>query len=199
MAAGISTRNRATMEKSSLFVEVEGLCGAKGYPLRTPRLKDTVLDAHTREPITVITERYLGGLRFFRRWSQPGHNQKLAHLIPEIRVERSHLMFCTNYHKINITTGYYMVSRARSLRNLLVSGNECGRVFPAGVGPGSPSRDAANWLPSRFSLSVETRRRYGWLRMMVFPGARLFPSPNLVPFGRVAARERQGALSRRAW
>ena len=90
-------------------------------------------------------------------------------------------------------------SRARSLRNLLVSGNECGRVFPAGVGPGSPSRDAANWLPSRFSLSVETRRRYGWLRMMVFPGARLFPSPNLVPFGRVAARERQGALSRRAW
>ncbi|CAN0157096.1 unnamed protein product, partial [Ascophyllum nodosum] len=57
-------------------------------------------------------------------------------------------------------------SRARSLRNLLVSGNECGRVFPAGVGPGSPSRDAANWLPSRFSLSVETRRRYGWLRMM---------------------------------
>ena len=84
-------------------------------------------------------------------------------------------------------------------RNLLVSGNECGRVFPAGVGPGSPSRDAANWLPSRFSLSVETRRRYGWLRMMVFPGARLFPSPNLGPFGRVAARERQGALSRRAW
>ena len=92
-----------------------------------------------------------------------------------------------------------LYSRARSLRNLLVSGNECGRVFPAGVGPGSPSRDAANWLPSRFSLSVETRRRYGWLRMMVFPGARLFPSPNLVPFGRVAARERQGALSRRAW
>ena len=92
-----------------------------------------------------------------------------------------------------------LVYRARSLRNLLVSGNECGRVFPAGVGPGSPSRDAANWLPSRFSLSVETRRRYGWLRMMVFPGARLFPSPNLGPFGRVAARERQGALSRRAW
>ena len=95
MAAGISTRNRATMEKSSLFVEVESLCGATGYPLRTPRLEDTVLDAHTREPIMVITERYLGVLRFFCRWSQPGHNQKSAHLIPEIRVERSHLMFCT--------------------------------------------------------------------------------------------------------
>ena len=33
--------------------------------------------------------------------------------------------------------------RALSLRNL-VSGYESGRVFPAGVGPGSPSRDAAN-------------------------------------------------------
>ena len=105
MDAGISTRNRATVGKSSLFVEVESLCGATGYPLRTPRLEDTVLDAHTREPITVVTERYLGVLRFCR-WSQPGHNQKLAHLISEIRVERSHLMFCTNCHKIDITTGY---------------------------------------------------------------------------------------------
>ena len=105
MVAGVSTRNRATMEKSSLFVEVESLCGATGYPLRTPRLEDTVLDAHTREPITVITGRYLGVLRFCR-WSQPGHDQKLAHLISEIRVERSYLMFCTNCHKIDITTGY---------------------------------------------------------------------------------------------
>ena len=40
-----------------------------------------------------------------------------------------------------------------SLRNL-VSGYECGRVFPAGVGPGPPSRDAANWLPSRFACRL---------------------------------------------
>ena len=86
MAAGISTRKRATMEKSSLFVEVESLCGATDYPLRTTRLEDTVLDAHTREPITVTPERYLGVLRSCR-WSQPGHNQKLAHLISEIRVK----------------------------------------------------------------------------------------------------------------
>ena len=106
MAAGISTRNRATMEKSSLFVEVESLCGATGNSLRTPRLQDTVLDAHTREPITVISERYLGVLRFCR-WSQPGHNQKLAQFISDIRVERSHSMFCTtNCHKIDMTTGY---------------------------------------------------------------------------------------------
>ena len=54
-----------------------------------------------------------------------------------------------------------------------ISGYEHGRVFPAGVGPGSPSRDATNSLSSRFSPSVETRRRYGCLRI-VFPGARLF-------------------------
>ena len=49
-----------------------------------------------------------------------------------------------------------------------------------GVGPGSPSRDAANWLSSRFGLSVETWRRYGWLRM-VFPGVRLFRAPIWCP------------------
>ena len=125
----------------------------------------------------------LGGVWMAKQWLTPR-----GRILRELRENRGFRWVIGRY-----------ISRARSLRNLLVSGNECGRVFPAGVGPGSPSRDAANWLPSRFSLSVETRRRYGWLRMMVFPGARLFPSPNLVPFGRVAARERQGALSRRAW
>ena len=72
-------------------------------------------------------------------------------------------------------------TRALSLRNL-VSEYECGRVFPAGVGPGSPSRDAANWLPSRSDLSVETRRQYGWLRM-VFSGVRLFRAPIWWPSG----------------
>ena len=67
------------------------------------------------------------------------------------------------------------------LRNL-VSGHECGSVFPVGVEPGSPSRDAANWLPSRFGLSVETQRRYGWLRM-VFPGVHLFRTPIWCPSG----------------
>ena len=47
MAAGISTRNRTTTEKSSLFVEVESLCGATGYPLerldwKTPCLMHTL-------------------------------------------------------------------------------------------------------------------------------------------------------------
>ena len=77
---------------------------------------------------------------------------------------------------------FFFSSRALSLRNPVL-GYECGRVFPAGVGPGSPSRDAVNWLPSRFSLSVETRRRFGWLRMMVFPGAHLFRAPIWWPSG----------------
>ena len=75
-----------------------------------------------------------------------------------------------------------LLPRAFSLRNL-VSGYECGRVFPAGVGPGSPSRDAANWLLSwRFGLPVETRRQYGWLRM-VFSGVCLFRAPIWWPSG----------------
>ena len=72
---------------------------------------------------------------------------------------------------MNLT--YILTPRSLSLRNL-VSGYECGRVFPAGVGLGSP--------PSRFSLSVETRRRYGWL-MMVFPGERLLRAPIWCPSG----------------
>ena len=71
-----------------------------------------------------------------------------------------------------INTHAHTTPRTLSLRNL-VSGYECGRVFPADVGPGSPSRDAVNWLLSRFGLSVETRRQYGWLRM-VFSGVRFF-------------------------
>ena len=53
-------------------------------------------------------------------------------------------------------------------------------------------------MPSRFSRSVETRRRYDWLRMM-FPGARLFRAPIWCTSGGMAARERQGALSQRVW
>ena len=73
-------------------------------------------------------------------------------------------------------------TRALSLRNLVL-GYKCGRVFPAGVGPGSPSRGAVNWLTLRLSRSVETRWWYGWLRM-AFPRCAPFPSSNLVPFGR---------------
>ena len=86
--------------------------------------------------------------------------------------------WCPIYHDI---LDCFVRARALSLRNL-VSGYECGRVFPAGVGPGSPSRDAANWLPSRSDLSVETRRQYCWLRM-VFSGVRLFRAPIWWPSG----------------
>ena len=105
MAAGISTRNRATIEKPYLLLKLKACAGQRVTPLRTPRLEDTVLDAHTREPITTTTQRYLGVSRFCK-WSQPGHHQESALFISEIRVERSHSMFCTNCHKIDMTTGY---------------------------------------------------------------------------------------------
>ena len=49
----------------------------------------------------------------FCRWSELGHNQTSALFISEIRVERSHSMFCTNCHKIDITTGYCEAGRPR--------------------------------------------------------------------------------------
>ena len=55
-------------------------------------------------------------------------------------------------------------------------------IFQAGLGPGSTSRDAANWLSSRLS------RRYSWLRM-VFPGARLFRAPIWCTSGGGGTRE----------
>ena len=73
------------------------------YPHRTPRLEDTVLNAHTREPTTVVTQKYLSVLRFCR-WSKLGLNQKSALFGSEIRVERSHSTIGTNRHKIDMTT-----------------------------------------------------------------------------------------------
>ena len=102
MAAGLA-HETVLRWKNHLIVEVEILCGATVYPLRTPRLEDTVLDAHTRKPITVITQRYLSVLRFCR-WSKLGHHQKSALFGSGIRLERSHSIFCTNRHKIDITT-----------------------------------------------------------------------------------------------
>ena len=68
---------------------------------------------------------------------------------------------------------------------------ECGRVFPAGVGPDSPSRDDTNWLSTRFSRSVETRRRFDWLR-----AASARRATSELQFG--ALRE-EVALSRKTW
>ena len=45
--------------------------------------------------------------------------------------------------KCNAVIAAQQTTHILSLRNL-VMGYECGRVFPAGVGPNSPSRDAVN-------------------------------------------------------
>ena len=91
---------------------------------------------------------------------------------------------------INVSVQCYggLLPRGLSFRNL-VSGYECGRVFPEGVGPESLFRDATNWLSSRLSRSVETRRRYGWLRMVFPGGARLFRAPIWCSSGSGGTRE----------
>ena len=109
MAVGINTRNRATMKKSSLVLKLKAYAGQRFTLFERLDWKTPGLDTHTREPIMVITERYLGVLRFCK-WSQLGCNQKLEQFISEIRVERSHSMSCTICHEIDITTGYHTVA-----------------------------------------------------------------------------------------
>ena len=64
-----------------------------------------------------------------------------------------------------------------------------------GVGPYSPSRDDTNWLTLRFSWWVETRRRFGWLRMVSTWCA--FSELQFGALREEVARERQGALSQK--
>ena len=89
----------------------------------------------------------------------------------------------------------HLIPLSLSLLDLVLE-YECGRVFPAGFGPGSPSKYAANWLSSRFSRSIETRRWYGWLRIVFTRCA--FSELQLGALREVVARERQGALSWKA-
>ena len=101
MAAGTSTRNRATMEKSSLLLKLEAYAGQRvtlfeRLDWKTPCLMHTLAN-QLRSSQTDIWAFYasVDGL-------------SLGTIHSEIRVERSHSMFCTNYHKIDITTfGYY--------------------------------------------------------------------------------------------
>ncbi|CAM9482873.1 unnamed protein product [Ascophyllum nodosum] len=60
--------------------------------------------------------------------------------------------------------------------------------------PGSPSRDAASWLSLRFSQSVETRRRYGWLKMALTRCAPL-PASVWFPSGGGGTREAGGTVA----
>ena len=73
-------------------------------------------------------------------------------------------------------------SRSLSLRNLIL-GLGVWDGLSGGCSTGLTLKSDTNWLSPRSSRSVETRRRYGWLRM-VFPRCAPLPSSNLVPFGR---------------
>ena len=67
-----------------------------------------------------------------------------------------------------------------------------GSLFPAGVELDSPSRDASNWLSTRFSRSVETRRRFGCLRIDGVHPVRASSKLQFGSLGEEVARERQG-------
>ena len=79
----------------------------------------------------------------------------------------------------------------------VIWGYECGRVVSAGVGPDAPSRDAANRLSSQFSRPTDTRRRYGWLRMVF--NRRTSSELQFGALREVVVREREEVLSRKAW
>ena len=63
--------------------------------------------------------------------------------------------------------------------------------------PDSPSRNAASWLSSPFSRSVEMQWRYGWLRMVFTRCAS--SELQFEALREVVVREKQGALSRKDW
>ena len=65
--------------------------------------------------------------------------------------ESKWIVVCTSYSDIG-----------GSLRTLVL-GYKCERTFPAGVRPGSPSRDAANWLSWRFGRYDRLRRGGGMI------------------------------------
>ena len=105
MAAGISTRNRATMEKSSLLLKLEACAGQRvtlyeRLDWKTPRLMHTL--ANELRSSHKDTWVFYASVDV-SAWAP---SKVGAILISEIRVERPHSMFCTNCHKIHITTGY---------------------------------------------------------------------------------------------
>ena len=90
----------------------------------------------------------------------------LQHSISDYRTYRAiHIYKHVNMPPILLRLSY-LSTCAPSLQNLDLVSYDCGRVFLTGVGVDSPLRYAIKCLSSRSSLSVETRRRLGWLKMV---------------------------------
>ena len=58
------------------------------YPVRTPRLEDTLLNTHACELITILTQRCLSVLRSSCRWSKSVRHPKCALIFLKICRER---------------------------------------------------------------------------------------------------------------
>ena len=95
-------------------------------------------------------------------------------LVANSTMKPSTVIWCTRHgcsreeHKL-LLLYQHSCTRSLSLINL-VSGYDCRRGLSGGCRAGLTLE---RWLSSRLGLLVETRRRYGWLRM-VFQGVRLF-------------------------
>ena len=105
MAAGISTRNRATMEKSYLLLKLTACAGQRvtlfeRLDWKIPCLMHTLenqLRSSQKDTWAFYSSVDDLSLGTIKSW----HNSFLK----SASTERSHSMFCTNCHKIDVTTG----------------------------------------------------------------------------------------------
>ena len=107
MAAGVSTRNRATMEKSSLLLKLKARAGQQitlfeCLDWKTPCLMHTLANQlRSSQKDTWAFYASVDGLSLgtIKSW----HISLLKSAWREITLNS---MFCTNCYKIDITTGY---------------------------------------------------------------------------------------------
>ena len=106
MVAGISTRNRATMEKSSLLLKLKACAGQRialfeRLDWKTPCLMDTLANQlRSSQKDTWAFYASVDGLSL-------GTNKSWhISLLKSAWRDHTHSMFCTICHKIDITTGY---------------------------------------------------------------------------------------------
>ena len=90
---------------------------------------------------------------------------------------------CMNIYRDNGNTSSSALTFVPSPSETWFRGMSVGGSFRRVEGRGLTLERSSNWLPPPQSgLSVETRRQYGWLRM-VFSGGRLFRAPTWWPSG----------------
>ena len=141
------------------------------FPCPRPRLKNwscetgsTVLSRVS--PVTLHTQAEPGDDSRENAFHDGVHLSIPSTVIGSVPIRVNRVTYCVSM----AFTYQFSLVPSPSLLNLerpfVVLGYECGRVFPAGIALDLPSRDNTDCLSTRFGRSVETRRRFGWLRMV---------------------------------